>query len=224
MKAPNGQPTNLNERKWLQVRTPAFKEWFGDWELANKLRMINNLAPLTVKGKEISNDEAEIIYKSLLNGKNKLDNREVRFVNSTFGKIIRHKGFDVRQIISQLKEIFDNSVPILSETVQVKEGHKQHSNLKDYHHYLGKISFDGQEYYVRFTVQELTPSWKRRERIGQSQLHNTAISDINIYKKSDPSVTTEDYSIGNDNRDRFVDTKLQEFFEKAREKIKNTRH
>lgn len=32
MKAPNGKPTNLNERQWLQVRTKAFKEWFGDWE------------------------------------------------------------------------------------------------------------------------------------------------------------------------------------------------
>ena len=31
MKAPNGRPTNLNERQWLQVRTKAFKEWFGDW-------------------------------------------------------------------------------------------------------------------------------------------------------------------------------------------------
>ena len=30
MKAPNGNPTNLNERQWLQVRTPEFKEWFGD--------------------------------------------------------------------------------------------------------------------------------------------------------------------------------------------------
>ena len=28
MKAPNGQPTNLTERQWVQVRTPAFKEWF----------------------------------------------------------------------------------------------------------------------------------------------------------------------------------------------------
>jgi len=34
MKAPNGQPTKLNERQWLQVRTKAFKEWFGDWEIA----------------------------------------------------------------------------------------------------------------------------------------------------------------------------------------------
>lgn len=32
MKAPNGEPTNLNEKQWAQVRTKAFKEWFGDWE------------------------------------------------------------------------------------------------------------------------------------------------------------------------------------------------
>ncbi|MCD8479886.1 MAG: hypothetical protein LRZ88_06425 [Candidatus Cloacimonetes bacterium] len=32
MKAPNGKPTNLNERQWLQVRTQLFKDWFGDWE------------------------------------------------------------------------------------------------------------------------------------------------------------------------------------------------
>ena len=32
MKAPNGNHTNLNEKQWLQVRTKAFKDWFGDWE------------------------------------------------------------------------------------------------------------------------------------------------------------------------------------------------
>ena len=32
MKAPNGKPTKLNERQWLQVRTKNFKNWFGDWE------------------------------------------------------------------------------------------------------------------------------------------------------------------------------------------------
>ena len=32
MKSPNGKPTNLTESQWKQVRTPAFKEWFGDWE------------------------------------------------------------------------------------------------------------------------------------------------------------------------------------------------
>ena len=32
MKAPNGKDSKLNERQWAQVRTKAFKNWFGDWE------------------------------------------------------------------------------------------------------------------------------------------------------------------------------------------------
>lgn len=32
MLAPNGNKTNLSEKQWLQVRTRAFKNWFGDWE------------------------------------------------------------------------------------------------------------------------------------------------------------------------------------------------
>ncbi|MGY5392084.1 PLxRFG domain-containing protein [Acinetobacter sp. NigerLNRRAM0016] len=32
MTAPNGAKTNLSEQQWLQVRTPEFKKWFGDWE------------------------------------------------------------------------------------------------------------------------------------------------------------------------------------------------
>lgn len=38
MKAPNGKPTNLTERQWLQVRTKAFKDWFGDWETLTKIK------------------------------------------------------------------------------------------------------------------------------------------------------------------------------------------
>ncbi len=37
MKAPNGQPTKLNERQWVQTRTENFKQWFGDWEVDAKL-------------------------------------------------------------------------------------------------------------------------------------------------------------------------------------------
>jgi len=32
MKAPNGEDTKLTVKQWLQVRTKAFKNWFGDWE------------------------------------------------------------------------------------------------------------------------------------------------------------------------------------------------
>ena len=30
--APNGNPSNLTEKQYAQVRTKAFKRWFGDWE------------------------------------------------------------------------------------------------------------------------------------------------------------------------------------------------
>lgn len=32
LKAPNGKSTRLTERQWTQVRTRAFKNWFGNWE------------------------------------------------------------------------------------------------------------------------------------------------------------------------------------------------
>ena len=51
MKTPNGQDTKLNERQWLQVRTPEFKAWFGDWEgdPANASKMVDeNGEPLVV--------------------------------------------------------------------------------------------------------------------------------------------------------------------------------
>ena len=34
--APNGKVSNLTEKQYAQVRTKAFKDWFGDWENANK--------------------------------------------------------------------------------------------------------------------------------------------------------------------------------------------
>jgi hypothetical protein len=42
MKAPNGRPTNLTERQWVQVRTKAFKDWFGDWEEYAKLKSLHD--------------------------------------------------------------------------------------------------------------------------------------------------------------------------------------
>ena len=38
-RAPNGKSSNLTVRQWLQVRTQAFKNWFGDWESA---ALLNN--------------------------------------------------------------------------------------------------------------------------------------------------------------------------------------
>ena len=49
--APNGKKSNLTERQYAQVRTKAFKEWFGDWENdpANASKVVDeNGEPLVV--------------------------------------------------------------------------------------------------------------------------------------------------------------------------------
>lgn len=47
----DGKPSNLTERQWCEVRTPAFKAWFGDWEKdpANASKVLDeNGEPLVV--------------------------------------------------------------------------------------------------------------------------------------------------------------------------------
>jgi hypothetical protein len=57
MKAPNGEPTKLTERQWVQVRTPNFKKWFGDWEVeADAIRLINDKAVTSITGEEFKKD------------------------------------------------------------------------------------------------------------------------------------------------------------------------
>ncbi len=64
MKAPNGKPTNLTERQWVQVRTPSFKAWFGDWELSRKADLIFNGEPVSkLTGEEFKKDKISLVNK-----------------------------------------------------------------------------------------------------------------------------------------------------------------
>ena len=221
MKAPNGKDTNLTERQWLQVRTKAFKKWFGDWEKAYKLELIENLQPIEVDNIGLSRERAEEEYKKIGTSKtNRYDNRRIEFVNNAFGKIARHKNSAlILDIIPQLNDLFESAIPIYFE--EEREPLKS-TNIVGSHNYLGKVRVNDEDYYVRITAQELTPSWKQNEKQGKSNFHNMAVSDIAIYDESGSSVTAKDYSIDNDNRNRFVDAKLQHFFETAREARKNS--
>lgn len=58
--APNGQPSKLNRRQWVQVRTPLFKRWFGDWEaLARGDKSVN---PDSVSKAIDENGEPMVVY------------------------------------------------------------------------------------------------------------------------------------------------------------------
>ena len=68
--APNGKPSNLTEKQYAQVRTKAFKRWFGDWEKdpTNASKVVDeNGEPLVVY--HGSKDNSFTIFDSTKNDK-----------------------------------------------------------------------------------------------------------------------------------------------------------
>lgn len=225
MKAPNAKDTKLDELQWTEVRTTPFKNWFGDWTQAATLKMIDELSPEPIVRNTFDDKQLRETYASLPNGKNIYDGRIVEFVNVSLGKILRHKGFDYRQIIPQIKTVFDKSVPIFFEEELLKPGHKVHGNYEGYHHYLGKIEMDGRNYYVRFTVQELhtNPTKKKSPGFTPNQLHSAHISDIEIYSADLHPVDSQIINRATDNEiSTNIDTKLQNYLETAKQTAKNS--
>lgn len=61
--APNGQPSKLNERQWVQVRTPRFKQWFGDWEALSHQKFLDGEPVATLTGLEFAPDGVPLTEK-----------------------------------------------------------------------------------------------------------------------------------------------------------------
>jgi hypothetical protein len=67
--APNGKPSNLNEKQYKLVRTPAFKKWFGDWEKDpdNASKVVDD------------NGEPMVVYHGTIRDFNVFDTKKSRF-------------------------------------------------------------------------------------------------------------------------------------------------
>lgn len=220
MKAPNGKPTNLTEDQWLVVRTPAFKEWFGDWERRSAAEEIQSMPPKSVKltGKPLDKKAAEAVVAKFAPAVNERYGTYATFPKSMVGKIVRHKGFDVSQMIEALPDLFSSSVLAFEEPAYTKEGHKDHPNVKAYHHYVNKFKAGGKTYYIRFScMEEKTKS--PRKRSLRRQLHSTGISDVEIYeakKKGVPSQRIRVMDPGEESKTPFIDFRLAEFFDSVK--------
>lgn len=183
MKAPNGKPTRLSERQWVQVRTPAFKAWFGDWEAAANRKAlgwydvadvssITGIEPKTVPDVRPVPDKAAMVelFKSFGEVKNAHDGRVVRFPTKSAGKMIYKKN-----VAHAFKTLFISSIRAFSEKETLFEGHKSHPNVRAYHHYINKFKTAAGTFYIRFAV---------RDDHNGSNVHNAEISDIEIYNEN----------------------------------------
>jgi hypothetical protein len=86
---------------------------------------------------------------------------------------------------------------------------------------LGRINIDGKEYYVRFTVQEQRVTQNKTNTVP-NQLHNAFVSDIEIYNADKNEVSGLGTTEQAQTPGTKIDTKLQQFFEKAREARENS--
>ena len=215
LRAPNGKKSNLNERQWVLVRTPRFKAWFGDWESAATAGAIRDLVPVDASNAQEMSGKKDIenYFRSNSAVTNIRNGVTASFPITTAGKLYRHKGVPIGRIVGRLKEIFEHSIPFLSEKEVLKEGHKIHPNIDSFDHYVGKVSLDeGGEYYVRFTVRKEVAG--KKGSVPRQEAHNVAVSDVQIYEK--PAATNRSGNTpGEGSQPAFVDSKLRDFFAKV---------
>ena len=147
MKAPNGNPTNLNERQWLQVRTKAFKDWFGDWERYT-------LYKSNEYNKVISNVNKEIFSTKPKNPFNESKvqnlvfhispNKFSKFETDKLGTNTKAKDTSLGIMFSEdLRTIIDLSyekLPILKRNILGNNVYVSHINLKNPYKHFGYIS------------------------------------------------------------------------------------
>ena len=160
MKAPNGQPTRLNERQWLQVRTKTFKEWFGDWEKQARIEKLRRSKPIEITGEEITPSEDLKQYKAnaLEYGKslrgeytNKDTRDEVTVSAQGIKEVLRHDGGDIAHIqsIAAIPKIIEGGVFIESVA---NEDTEKHPKIKEYRYYVSGLKIGGIDYTVKSAI------------------------------------------------------------------------
>lgn len=175
-----------------------------------RLRAIRVLEPIAVERNELSREELREVYNNLPSVEK--DGREIEFYRSTFKKIYKDGGL-FGQVVPVLDEVLEKSVLAYSEEDNLggttrPDGtiHKEHPNVDTFDNYVGKVSIDGKEYYVRTTVQT---------QAGQSGTHSVFVTEVSIYENTASSLSYPGTPRARVTDDGIVDAKLQHFFERA---------
>ena len=180
MKAPNGKPTNLTERQWVQVCTKAFKEWFGDWEKAARIEKLRQSEPAEITGKEVtpSDDLKQYKKNALEYGKNlrsEYTNKDTgETISLTAGnsrggirEILQHDYKDVEhlQSIAAIPHIIENSIFI---DEQPNEDLERYPGVKSFSYYVCGLKIGG----VDYTVKAVIANQNNGERYYDHKLTN----------------------------------------------------
>ena len=158
MKAPNGKKSRLSERQWVQVRTKAFKAWFGDWEKHFRIKKLRESKPIIITGDEykskyeLNRDSANKWIKDNLREKPlHIDdtNEDVLLEKTGANKVTSHSmGTD-----AHIKSIV--SIPLLlKNAVFITElpNEKGNNKFDSYRYYVCGLRIVGVDYTAKITI------------------------------------------------------------------------
>ena len=174
LKAPNGKPTNLTPEQWIQVRTKAFKDWFGEWELPTKtVNIVNAIADHGFKNFDAAKQWAEKNIVRTLNNEETGGKGEIRISNTAVGKFLSQSSVEK----SESKDVHLSVLKVLPDVIRESVDVEQHPDYKKdndgvrskengvnedvtIHRLYGSVGIDGNTYRVKITLKEDTRNSK----------------------------------------------------------------
>lgn len=157
MKAPNGKSTKLTEHQWAQVRTKAFKEWFGDWEKTARIEKLRKSKAVKItgdeyKGKyELERKSAKEWIKGNLRGE---------YVNQDTGEMITISKVGANKVTSHsmgndshLRSIA--AIPQLIKNaifIEERPNEKDNDKYDSYRYYVCGLKIGSVDYTVKLTI------------------------------------------------------------------------
>ena len=154
MKAPNGKASKLDEKQWAQVRTKAFKNWFGDWEKEARIEKLRASKPIEIEFNneyELNRDSAKQWLKDNVRGEyvNKDTNEKIAISKIGINEVTSHGSQDTAHIISlkAIPNFIEDSI-FIEEIENTKDNDKYDS----YRYYVCGAKIGSEDYTVKIVV------------------------------------------------------------------------
>ena len=157
MKAPNGKPTNLSEKQWAQVRTTAFKNWFGDWEKAARIEKVRRSKAVVISGSEykdkyeLNRDSAKEWIKDNLRGEYTIaDTEEIVSLTKVGANKVTSHGMSNKahlQSIVAIPQLIRNAI-----FIEERPNEKHNNKYDSYKYYICGLKIGTTDYTVKLTI------------------------------------------------------------------------
>ena len=201
MKAPNGKPTNLNEKQWAQVRTKAFKEWFGDWEKALRIAKLRGSTPIVVEFNgeyELNRDSAKQWMKDNLRGEytNADTGEKIQISKVGINEVTAHGSKDEAHLksLSAIPSMIEGAVFIEELT-----NSKEHDKYDSYRYYVCGLVIDGVDYTAKIVIGVKDGSRYYDHRLTEIE-KGTLLDNLNGLSNSVAEMQNTSSSVGKDTK------------------------